>query len=191
MSISPVATQSPTHPSILPAAVLPDVRTLTTPEQISARLALIARREADLTLALNALISDRSGIESAFSRLRVVGGQIGVLATEVDGDQGGRGQGGALVHAQTAPPFGASLRGLGLQNGEEGSASGYGNGDGADGEDREGLVERIRRVWETSERVGGKVRKLDTEISRVKEAVDIVTEVMELKVSPSASARPS
>jgi hypothetical protein len=46
-----------------------------------------------------------------------------------------------------------------------------------------GLVERVTRVWETSERVGGKVRRLDEEISRVREATDIVTEVLELKVS--------
>lgn len=44
------------------------------------------------------------------------------------------------------------------------------------------LVDRIGRVYQTSERVGQKVRKLDTEISRVKESVDVVTEVMDLKV---------
>jgi hypothetical protein len=141
---------------------LPDVRTLTTPEEISARLALIARRESDLTLALNALISDRSRIDTALSRLRIIGSHVSRLAVEVDG--GGGPSSGIM------PPFGASTRGLGLQDGkgEQGA---------------EGLVERIRRVWETSERVGGKVRRLDTEIGRVKEAVDIVTEVMELKVS--------
>lgn len=46
-----------------------------------------------------------------------------------------------------------------------------------------GLVERIRRVWVTSERVGGKVRKLDVEVSRVKEASERVQEVLELRVS--------
>jgi hypothetical protein len=46
----------------------------------------------------------------------------------------------------------------------------------------EGLVERVRKVWDTSERVGGKVRRLDEEVGRVKEATDIVTEVLELKV---------
>jgi len=38
-------------------------------------------------------------------------------------------------------------------------------------------------VWETSERVGGKVKRLDEEVGRVREATDIVTEVLELKVS--------
>jgi hypothetical protein len=50
-------------------------------------------------------------------------------------------------------------------------------------DESEGLVERVRRVWETSERVGGKVRRLDEEVGRVREATDIVTEVLELKVS--------
>lgn len=143
---------------------LPDVRTLTTPEEISARLALIARRESDLTLALNALISDRTHIDSALSRLRIVGSHVGRLAVEVDG-------GPAPPGTAAVPLFGASSRGLGMQDGEGEMMGG------------EGLVERIRRVWETSERVGGKVRRLDTEIGRVKEAIDIVTEVMELKVS--------
>ena len=48
--------------------------------------------------------------------------------------------------------------------------------------DQGGLVERVRRVWETSERVGGKVRKLENEVGRVREAADIVTEVLELRV---------
>lgn len=49
-------------------------------------------------------------------------------------------------------------------------------------EEDEGLVERVRKVWETSERVGGKVRRLDVEVGRVKESVDIVSEVIDLKV---------
>jgi hypothetical protein len=67
--------------------------------------------------------------------------------------------------------LGLTTRGLGQQN--------------ADFEDLgvdEGLVERVRKVWDTSERVGGKVRRLDEEVGRVKEATDIVTEVLELKV---------
>lgn len=49
-------------------------------------------------------------------------------------------------------------------------------------EEDEGLLERVRKVWETSERVGGKVRRLDVEVGRVKESVDIVSEVIDLKV---------
>lgn len=151
-----------TSPTTAPLPAI-DINSLTAPQEISARLALIAKKESDLTLALNALISDRSHIDNALSRLRIVGTRVGRLASEVDGQQPVNGEG-------SVPPFGASSRGLGWQD-VEGETTG------------EGLVERIRRVWETSERVGGKVRKLDTEIGRVKEAVDIVTEVMELKVS--------
>lgn len=41
----------------------------------------------------------------------------------------------------------------------------------------------------TSERVGGKVRKLDVEVSRVKEAAERVQEVLELKVSQSSACQ--
>lgn len=49
-------------------------------------------------------------------------------------------------------------------------------------EEDEGLLERVRKVWEISERVGGKVRRLDVEVGRVKEFVDIVFEVIDFKV---------
>jgi predicted nuclease with TOPRIM domain len=51
------------------------------------------------------------------------------------------------------------------------------------GQENEGLVSRVSRVYETSERVGGKVRRLDEEIGRVRQSADVVTEVLELKNS--------
>ncbi|EIW72587.1 hypothetical protein TREMEDRAFT_70757 [Tremella mesenterica DSM 1558] len=150
-------------PSPLPSSSSPpplvNPRDITSPEQITAQLALVARREADLSLALNALISDRQQVESALAHLQELSPEIDRLCYQVDGVN------------NHAPPFGANSRGLGLQNGDD---TYY------DDEDV-GLVERVRRVWETSERVGGKVKRLDQEVGRVKEATDIVTEVLELK----------
>ncbi|WVF70902.1 hypothetical protein IAT40_005697 [Kwoniella sp. CBS 6097] len=157
---------SSTSPNILPArAASPaplDPRQITKPEQIAAQLALLTRRESELSLSLNALVADRAQIDDALSRLRILGSEVGSLAAEVDGGVGaGRG-----------PVAGARYNsGLGFQP------------DGHDVYDdaNETLVERVRKVWETSERVGGKVRRLDDEIGRVREATDIVTEVLELK----------
>lgn len=47
----------------------------------------------------------------------------------------------------------------------------------------EGLVGRIGKVNEIAERIGGKVRGLDEELLRVREAGERLNEVMELKVS--------
>jgi hypothetical protein len=78
---------------------------------------------------------------------------------------------------------------LGLQNGDSGEAYDVTDVFGGEAGEGLGLVERVTRVWETSERVGGKVRRLDEEISRVREATDIVTEVLELKVSDKIEGR--
>jgi hypothetical protein len=142
----------PTRPET-PAAL--DPRAIVSPEQITAQLALLAKRESDITLSLNALVSDRSSIENAISHLQSLGEDVYNLSLDVDG----------------AGPSG----GLGLSN-----------GDAEEAYDEGGLVERVRRVWETSERVGGKVRRLDEEVGRVREATDIVTEVLELKVGLGA-----
>jgi hypothetical protein len=126
-----------------------DPRSITSPEQIAAQLALLSKRESDLALSLNRLVSDRSSIENAIAHLQELGENVHQLSLDVDGP-------------------GAS-NGLGL-NGE-------------DVFDEGGLVQRVKRVWDTSERVGGKVRRLDEEVGRVRESTDIVTEVLELKVS--------
>lgn len=137
-------------------------RDITDPSQIAAQLSLLSRKQQDLSSALNALVSDRAQIESAFSRLESLSLKASRLSTDIDGS-GPSFQNGML---------GLSTRGLGQQNADFEEA-------GVD----EGLVERVRKVWDTSERVGRKVRRLDEEVGRVKEATDIVTEVLELKVS--------
>ena len=155
--MSGLSSTLPTPLPTRPASPVPlNPRLITSPSQITAQLALLSKRETELSLALNQLVSDRSFLDGAVSHLRGLGQQAGDLSLDVDGpsDQAG------------------PSRGLGLQNG------------GADVflDDEGGLVKRVRRVWETSERVGGKVRRLDEEVGRVREATDIVTEVLELKV---------
>ncbi|OCF32799.1 hypothetical protein I316_05435 [Kwoniella heveanensis BCC8398] len=150
-------------PNLLPARTASpaplDPRLITSPEQIAAQLALLTRRETELSLSLNALVADRAQIDDALTRLRILGSEVGGLAAEVDGGERG------------VAPAARFNSGLGFQP------------DGHDVYDdaNETLVERVRKVWETSERVGGKVRRLDDEIGRVREATDIVTEVLELK----------
>ncbi|WWD17778.1 hypothetical protein CI109_102219 [Kwoniella shandongensis] len=149
-------TPLPTRP---PSPTLLDPRAITHPDQITAQLALLTRREAELSLSLNALVADRAQIDGALGHLKDLGTEVEKLASQVDGSRGN-----AL--------FGVGQpRGIGLQP----------NGHDLYEEEDDGLVERVRRVWETSERVGGKVRRLDEEVGRVREATDIVTEVLELK----------
>lgn len=173
-SPSPLTTAAPT-----PAPL--DPRDITEPEQIAAQLALLTGREADLTLALNALISDRSQVDGALLHLRELTGEIDALSREVDGvtlprqirsPTPGTPTPRRDVRGSSPYPAGVSSRGLGIQNVDENVLL----------DDAEGLVPRVNKVWETSERVGGKVRKLDDEIGRVREAADVVTEVLELKV---------
>ncbi|WVR05978.1 hypothetical protein IAU60_003006 [Kwoniella sp. DSM 27419] len=155
MSAETLLEAEPVHASASPV----NPRAITNPEQIAAQLALLTRRESELSLSLNALVADRAQIDQALTRLSELGSEVGHLASEVDG----------VPSRNTA--FGV-FKGLGLQT----------NGHGEEGEDMsEGLLDRVSRVWETSERVGGKVRRLDDEIGRVREATDIVTEVLELK----------
>jgi hypothetical protein len=143
-----------------------DPRRITSPSQITAQLALLSQKEQDLTQTLNALISDRTHLDGALVHLRELGSEVEGLALEVDGGN----QGSALGFAKN------------------------GKGDVFDDEidlRGEGLVERVRKVWDTSERVGGKVRRLDEEVGRVREATDIVTEVLELKVSSYRGRKPN
>ena len=142
-------TPLPTRPT---SPISVDPRQITNASQITAQLAIIFRREAEVSLALNALVADRSQIEGALIHLRQLGSSVDRIALVVDGGTGANG----------------------LQLEQNGSVF-------LDDDDRE-LVGRVRRVWETSERVGGKVRRLDDEVGRVREAADIVTEVLELKV---------
>jgi len=159
-ALSSTAASPQTSRPSSPASISP--RDITSPEQIATQLALLARREADLSIALNALLADRGQVEGALSHLRELGSEVGHLVAEIDGQGPSRLGAGAV---------GVSSRGLGLQNAEDVFM-----------EERGGLLQRVEKVWETSERVGGKVRRLDEEVGRVREATDIVTEVLELKV---------
>lgn len=217
LSPSPLTTAAPS-----PAPL--DPRDITEPEQIAAQLALLTRREADLTLALNALIADRTQVDGALAHLRDLTGEVDALSSEVDGYshpqpqshphnhtrfdsvtgtpmRGPKSRGAALSPPQasssprlgTSPRIGSSPRmgnspRLGspsprIQSTASFSTRGLGIQETDDSDVADGLVSRVSRVWETSERVGGKVRKLDDEIGRVREAADVVTEVLELKNS--------
>nr|XP_018267044.1 uncharacterized protein I303_01027 [Kwoniella dejecticola CBS 10117]OBR89202.1 hypothetical protein I303_01027 [Kwoniella dejecticola CBS 10117] len=147
------APPAPAHASASSTQLAP--RTITHPDQLAAQLALLTKRETELSLSLNALVSDRAQIDDALSRLKSLGSEVSNLAAEVDGRRAGS----------------SNPKGLGLQS------NGFDMYDGSD----DGLVSRVTKVWETSERVGGKVRRLDEEVGRVREATDIVTEVLELK----------
>lgn len=135
---------------------------LTTSNGLHAHLAALTARESQLTAALNDLVSNRDTLDDAIDRLRSLVPRIKDLSVEVDGRPA---QPGSATPFASWPHADLPDR-LALE--------------GAMGE--EGLADRVSRVWETSERVGGKVRKLDTEVSRVKQAADRVTAVLELKV---------
>lgn len=109
-------------------------------------------------------MADREDIDESLEHLTILGQRVEQLLQEVDGRNG-------PTHGQP--------RGLGFQP----------NGHEVYEEEDEGLLERVRRVWETSERVGGKVRRLDVEVGRVKESADIVSEVIDLKVCEACLLR--
>lgn len=175
--MSAIATPSPI-PSAPRTPPPLDPRALSDPAEIAAQLAALTRREAEVTLALNALISDRAGVDGALQRLQSLTPHVDSLSAQVDGVASG---------SSSRPPIrrGSSQQSLGL------GAPGLGqHGFGAQhfdetvlGQENEGLVARVSRVYETSERVGGKVRRLDEEIGRVRQSADVVTEVLELKNS--------
>jgi hypothetical protein len=138
-------------------------RSLRNRHDIEQHLALLARRENELSVALDKVLNDRSLLDGSINRLVALSPKVKDLARQVDGETIGSSAGDAS-NRQLLPVF------------DEFSD------DGSDSEVL-GLVERVRKVWVTSERVGGKVRKLDGEVSRVKEASDRVQEVLELRVS--------
>ncbi|TYJ56496.1 hypothetical protein B9479_002743 [Cryptococcus floricola] len=132
-----------------------DPREITCAPHIAQQLARLTQRDADLSLALNALVADRRDIDHSQQHLAQLATHVNAVLKQVDG---------------RARPNG-NVNGLGLQT----------DGHHTLGDEDEGLVERVRRVWDTSERVGGKVRRLDEQVGRVKESTDIVTEVLGLK----------
>ncbi|WVQ77082.1 hypothetical protein IAR50_006765 [Cryptococcus sp. DSM 104548] len=149
-------TTLPLHLLLHCTMALVDPRDITNPDQIAQQLAQLTKREAELSLSLNALVADRGDIDSSLQHLSQLGNHVQSILVQVDGRKG---------------PTNGHIKGLGLQP----------DGHQILEEEDEGLVERVRKVWETSERVGGKVRRLDEEVGRVKESTDIVTEVLGLK----------
>ena len=175
---SPLVTR-PASPQLL------DPRQISSPDQIATQLALLAKREAEVTQALNTLISDRSSIDGALARLQQVSRRVESLTFEVDGSAR-RGSLGFVDGPRRNGSFGL-VDGSG-RHGSLGMVDGEGSEMGRALIDEDvGMLERVRRVWETSERVGGKVRRLDEEVGRVREATEIVTEVLELKVDSTPS----
>ncbi|WVN85165.1 uncharacterized protein L203_100310 [Cryptococcus depauperatus CBS 7841] len=150
------------QPSPLPSRPLSPLplnpRKITSPDQISVQFALLTKRQAELSLSLNALAANTSQTENALAKLSHLGERIQELVGEVDGRKGS---------------VTGTYNGLGFQP----------NGHDVYEEEDESLVERVKKVWETSERVGGKVKALDQEVGRIKESTDILTEVIELKDS--------
>lgn len=177
--MSAIATPSPI-PSAPRTPPPLDPRAITDPAEIAAQLAALTRREAEVTLALNALISDRAGVDGALQRLQSLTPHIDSLSLQVDG------VGSSSSSSRPLPALrrdsqqslglgspGLGQHGFGVQHFDETVL----------GQENEGLVSRVSRVYETSERVGGKVRRLDEEIGRVRLSADVVTEVLELKNS--------
>lgn len=149
-----------------------DPRKLVKQSDIAQQLITLTARENEVSLELDAIIARRSNLDESTARLKALVPKIKNLSYEVNGRQD--------VQAPTTVLFPRADRAQDSDNAV--SEDDYGN----DIEEDEGLVERVTRVWTTSERVGGKVRKLDVEVSRMKEALERVNEVLELKVRPNA-----
>jgi hypothetical protein len=155
-----------------PLDVRRDPRSLRSHREIQQHLALLIRQENRLSLALNEALGNRSQLDKSIHRLAALVPRVKHLTQQVDGD---------TEIPDLAPGSNTLLRNdetdrQALPVFDEAS-------DDESNRDDLGLVERVRSVWVTSERVGGKVRKLDVEVSRVKEASERVQEVLELRVS--------
>ena len=136
-------------------------RTIIRPSELATHSEALTTRSNELSIALNAALTDRAPIDDAVARLRALVPDVRKVRGLVDGQE---------PKTRNAGRFG------------------YVQDDSAIEEDdrrrmRDGFVGRVSRVWETSERVGGKVRRLDGRVGRVREAVDRLGEVVEFKVS--------
>lgn len=173
ISPSPSPSQST---SVLPLSQWPDPRKLTRQSDIAQQVIALTARENELSVELNNIISNRSNLDDSTARLAALVPKIKSLGYEVNGRRD------TTLKDPTTILFSPGSRRVYNENGEDEDDYTHDlDGDGDDDDD--GLVERVNRVWITSERVGGKVRKLDVEVSRVKEALDRVNDVVELKVS--------
>lgn len=118
-------------------------------------LATLQSLESTLSQELHGLLSDRTVIDSAHTNIKRLLPRIVQVEAEVGSDEGRDG-----------------LDRYGYQT----SSKLVG------GDRKEGLLKRVGVVNEIAERVGGKVRGLDLELKRVREAAERLNEVMELKV---------
>lgn len=134
-------------------------RAITDPTQLISHQSALADRSNELSIALNARLTERDTVDRAVERLRALVPRVSAVRERVDGrikeEDGGM---------------------LGLRGTRDVTKA-------EDAEKEGGLVERVGKVYETSERIGGKVARLDGRMGRVRDAVSRVGEVMELKVS--------
>lgn len=148
-----------------------DPRKLKTTSEVEHQLSLLTARENTLSVALDETIRDRETLDGGIKRLGALVQKAHYLKDQVDGVEGSQDQ---VYPSQSISVY--NDHGDDMDDG----------GDYDDFEEQQvrdrGLVERVRRVWTTSERVGGKVRKLDVQVGRVKEASERVQQILEFKV---------
>jgi hypothetical protein len=138
-------------------------RAITDPTQLLSHQSALADRSNELSIALNARLTERDTVDRAVERLRALVPRVSAVRESVDGRIKEEQEDGGM---------------LGLRGTQAPTTKGM-----EEGERQGGLVERVAQVYETSERIGGKVARLDGRMGRVREAVARVGEVMELKVS--------
>lgn len=199
------------HSSALPArksssaSSINDPRKFRTQSALRAHLASLTARETELSIALNELISHREDLDTTVEKLHKLVPRVQKLGRQVDGDSTAESGGGGVGMGKRRQSGNHMVNGnsTGIGNGYDFDYE-YGRGidplsaqselvqerlhdfdDFDQAEESLGLVNRVTRVWCTSERVGGKVQKLDNEVSRVKESAERVSEVLELKLALS------
>jgi hypothetical protein len=133
-------------------------RHLTHPSALATHSEHLTTRSNELSIALNSAISDHKPITDAVHNLQALVPEVIRLRGLVDGRDLQKGVIGRFGYAQDVEEDEEVLKA------------------------RLGVVGRVGEVFGTSERVGGKVRRLDGRLGRVREAVARVGEVMEFKV---------
>ncbi|KAJ9115203.1 hypothetical protein QFC20_001070 [Naganishia adeliensis] len=138
-------------------------RQLTHPSALATHSEHLTTRSNELSIALNSAISDHATVDDAVHKLRTLVPDVIRLRGLVDGRDIQKGVVGRFGYAQDVEEDEEVLKA------------------------RLGVVGRVGEVFGTSERVGGKVRRLDGRLGRVREAVARVGEVMEFKRESSPS----
>lgn len=142
----------------------PHPRTLL-PSELLPHLASLEAVESGLAQDLANALGDRSVLSSAHSRLAALIPRIDAVDIELSGSGSGGSRREGADGTEGDNVAGSSKR----HHAEAG-----------------GLKGRIEVVNGIADRVGGKVRGLDLELKRVREANDRLSEVIELKVRPSS-----